>query len=221
MAEEGHRFRPIETDPILFNKFIHEGGVSKSYSFYELYSLEDTSYIPSPAQAVVFLFPDKELEDCTPDVKDELPKDVYFMKQKDVGHACGFIAMLHSLANNDISYEKDSIIKSYLDTTKDANAFAKCVAFSKNQPIIKLAEECAVQGQSAVVGAEDPLGYHYVSFVHVNGILYQLTGAKSGPIPYGSSSESTFLQDVIKVIQTHYVEKKKTIDFSVLVLVKE
>lgn len=46
---------------------------------------------------------------------------------------------------------------------------------------------------------------HFVCFVEKGGVLYELDGRREGPVPRGSSSRETLLEDAGKVIKEKFM----------------
>lgn len=58
---------------------------------------------------------------------------------------------------------------------------------------------------------------HFVSFVHVDGLLYELDGRKIAPISHGSTTADTLLADSCRVIKS-LMAKTENIRFSLMAL---
>lgn len=74
-----------------------------------------------------------------------------------------------------------------------------------------------VQGQSDL--CED-IDRHFISYVVVDGCLYELDGTKHFPVNHGKSSAETFLVDVAKVIKLFFERDPTEVSFSTIVLAK-
>jgi len=217
------QFKGLESDPEVFTNFIRKGGV-KNYIFHELFSLDDLSFIPQPVVAVILLYPDESeggnlLYDNSPTSVAQ-QEDIYFMKQHNVGNACGTIAVIHSIANNfdNVEFNSASFLKDFISTTKQQNPLEKCNAMATNEDILKASDSCASEGQTAVSAADDDLDYHYICFIQKNKSLYQLDGMQAGPVCLKATDESTFLQDVVDHIKVNYIEKAEKIQFNIVAL---
>ncbi|PSN35359.1 Ubiquitin carboxyl-terminal hydrolase isozyme L3 [Blattella germanica] len=67
-------------------------------------------------------------------------------------------------------------------------------------------------------GADEPVNYHFVAFVHKDGDLYELDGRKSFPINHGSTSGETLLEDAAKVCQQYMKRDPDELHFTVVAL---
>merc|ERR1711971_1372451 len=69
-------------------------------------------------------------------------------------------------------------------------------------------EASAQHGQTAAPEATAEVKCHFIAFVEKEGCIYELDGAKLGPINHGRRSEHhTFLKAVAGVIQTQFIAK--------------
>ena len=100
---------PLESDPEIFTSLIHTLGVSPSYEFTDVMSLDSEllSFIPRPVRALILVFPCSDQFEEVMLAKDE-EREVYHGKGEDepvvwfaqtIQNACGLYAILHSVAN--------------------------------------------------------------------------------------------------------------------------
>merc|ERR1719283_434404 len=81
-------------------------------------------------------------------------------------------------------------------------------------------EESALEGQTEAPSNQDRTNLHFVSLVHVDGILYELDGRKPFPINHGPSSDDTFLHDAAAVCSKFMARDPDELHFSMLALAK-
>lgn len=100
-------FVPLESNPDLFTKLIHDIGVMPCLEFRDVYSIDEPSLLallPRPVLALILVGPTK-----TEDAKTTSPeepeltehgsdKDILWFKQT-IQNACGLYAILHSVSN--------------------------------------------------------------------------------------------------------------------------
>merc|ERR1711974_324110 len=124
MAEQ--RWLPIESNPSVMNQFLHKLGMPITWAMTDVYGLDDglLDMIPQPAVALLLLFPiNEKYENYVKSITfEKAPPSLYYMKQT-ISNACGTVAMIHSVANtlDSISLEDGSILKKFLEATKDAS----------------------------------------------------------------------------------------------------
>ncbi|XP_071518472.1 ubiquitin carboxyl-terminal hydrolase isozyme L3 isoform X2 [Panulirus ornatus] len=191
------------------NKFLTGLGVPGSWVIHDVYGLDDEilSMVPKPVGSVILLYPftdkgeefknkqEEELEAAGQEVSEK----VYFMKQF-VGNACGTVALIHAIANNQDKIDLDGgALKDFLDKTASMNPEDRGHALESDEGISKAHEESAQEGQTEAPDRETELNEHFVTFVEVDGTLYELDGRRKFPINHGSTSADTLLQDAAKV----------------------
>ncbi|KAL6361472.1 hypothetical protein LRP88_04940 [Fusarium phalaenopsidis] len=168
-------FIPLENNPEVFNKLIHNLGVSEKLGFYDVYSVDEPdllAMIPRPVHALIFITPapmyyrvrenDPGSEELTYDGSG--PDEPVTWYKQTIGNACGLIALLHSqalplkpLPRADLLYNSAELEKAHM--------------------------AAAVTGDTVAPASQEPVGYHFISFVKgENGHLYDLEGGWGGPI---------------------------------------
>lgn len=220
----------MESNPEVMTKFLHKLGVTKEWSIVDVYGLEPDllAVVPKPVLAVILLYPlvkkGKTLEDEVKDDKEEeessAPKDseVFYMKQY-IRNACGTIALIHSVANNqDVIHLQDGFLKTFLDKSKDLS-FTECgKLLIESDGISTTHKDVAQEGQTEVPSEEEPVYHHFVAFVEKNGTLYELDGRKSAPISHGSTSPESLLEDAARVCKEYMSRDPEEVCFTVLAL---
>lgn len=105
-------FIPLENNPAVFTALSHRLGINETLEFYDVYSLSDPdllTHIPRPILALIFLAPpevyhrvraeDRGNESATNDFSTSKEGEPVIWFKQTIGHACGLIALLHSIAN--------------------------------------------------------------------------------------------------------------------------
>ncbi|XP_058802271.1 ubiquitin carboxyl-terminal hydrolase isozyme L5 [Phymastichus coffea] len=190
MADTAGNWCLIESDPGVFTELIKEFGV-KGVQVEELYSLEDDQFENlKPIHGLIFLF--KWVQDDEPSgtvVQDSRLDKIFFAKQV-INNACATQAILSVLLN---SKHSDIALGSTLDELKnfcqsfDANM--RGLALSNSDTIRKVhnsfARQTLFEFDSKQASKDDDV-FHFVSYVPIEGKLYELDGLKEGPIDLGS-----------------------------------
>lgn len=111
MLERKH-WTPLESNPDVFTRLIHQLGVSSNLAFHDVFSLdpEMLALVPCPVLALVLVFPASsevyEKENAAKDAGMEGYKgkgeeeDVVWFKQT-IHNACGFYGILHAVCNGE------------------------------------------------------------------------------------------------------------------------
>jgi ubiquitin carboxyl-terminal hydrolase L3 len=196
-------FIPLENNPEVFNHLVHSLGVSSKLGFYDVYSIDEPSLlsmVPSPAHALIFIAPapiyyrvrenDPGSKDLTYD-RAGADEPVMWFKQT-IGHACGLIALLHSVSNGSARgfINPGSDLDKLLLDAAPLKPLPRADLLYNSEALERSHMAAAVRGDTVAPVAEDPIGYHFLSFVKgQDGHLYELEGSWDGPIDRGQLGE--------------------------------
>ncbi|XP_066586715.1 ubiquitin carboxyl-terminal hydrolase isozyme L3 [Prorops nasuta] len=219
---------PLESNPEVMTAFLHKLGVPKKWGITDVYGLDPDllAVVPRPVLAVILLYPLRnEYEgiksidnNATKDIVKEEIDGVYYLKQY-VPNACGTIALLHSVANNtDVIHLENDVLKKFLEETQKKNPDERGNHFMNAQGLLDTHKESALEGQTEVPSEDTPVNYHFVAFVHKNGILYELDGRKDGPIKHGLTTPDTLLEDAARVCKEFMNRDPEEMGFTVVAL---
>lgn len=222
------RWMPLESNPVVINKFLRGMGVPNSWDINDVLGMDEEllAMVPQPVAAVILLYP---INDTNEAFKDEQEKKieasgqvvsdkVYFMKQF-VGNACGTVALIHSLANNTDKIElADGVLKTFLDKTKSMKPDERGHSLEEDEGISQAHEASATEGQSAMVDRDTKLDTHFIAFVHVDGKLIELDGRKKFAITHGDTTPETLLVDSAIVCKQFMERDPKEMRYAVLAL---
>ena len=226
MSGQQPNWVPMESNPDLMTKFLRNIGVSDEWSVVDVIGLDDEllQFIGGPVVALILLHPlnrDKEPVESNDQNLVSDSKDVFHMRQT-IGHACGTIALIHSVANNcdRIELKPNSPLKIFLDASRDLSPEERGKLLESNADICNAHHTSAREGQSQVP-TDSNLIYHFTALVQKNGTLYQLSGRKGGIISRGPSSEDTFLCDAARLCRQFIAKDPNNFAFNVLALSKQ
>ncbi|CAH0773300.1 unnamed protein product [Bemisia tabaci] len=219
---------PLESNPTVMNKFMQSLGVPDTVQIVDVYGIDPDllAVVPRPVLALIMLFPcsDKHSEYKTEQEKEIVKKgqtvseNLFFLKQY-VHNACGTIALIHSLANNQERVTiKDGYLKEFLDQAKDLNPEDRGHLLQKSEGIINTHKDIAVEGQTEAPDPTDPVPYHFIALVEKEGSLYELDGRMSFPVNHGPSSPDTILEDAVKVAKTYMDRDPNNLHFTLVAL---
>ncbi|XP_067122785.1 ubiquitin carboxyl-terminal hydrolase isozyme L3-like [Centruroides vittatus] len=221
------RWLPLESNPDVMNKFLHDGGVPSEWGIVDVIDLDALQSVPQPVVAVLLLFPGgDQYESFCQEEAERIQSDgqtvsdgIYFMNQV-IKNACGTIALIHSIANNadKIQMDEESVLKRFIDQTRDLPPEERGQELEKFDDIVALHEASAQEGQTEAPDAEEDVNLHFVTFVCIDGNLYELDGRKSVPINHGSCSDETLLEDASKVCKSFMERDPENVNFTVLAL---
>lgn len=194
---------PLENNPEVFTHLVHNLGVSPELGFYDVYSLDDPdllTFIPRPVHALIFISPadvyhrvranDGGTKALSYDGCGDAEPVTWF--KQTIGNACGLYALVHSVGNGSAKQfiAPDSPLDSFLKATVPLKPVPRAKAFHDSEALEDAHMAVAFKGDSVAPVAEDPIGYHFISFVKGDdGHLYELEGGWGGPIDRGPLAE--------------------------------
>ncbi|KAI9305989.1 hypothetical protein BJ944DRAFT_160737 [Cunninghamella echinulata] len=200
---------PLEANP----EIIHQLGVDSKCHYVDVL-------------AMIFLSPTSELYDQYRNQEDirlnkleqSISPNVIYFKQS-IRNACGMIALLHSIANN----EENEIIgpgelQTFLEQAQSMSPDERAEWLKQSNELRLLHETAARSGQTTIPQLGDQINFHYACFVEVDDHLYELDGSRSLPINHGRVTN--FVESAAKVIKQYMAIDPNQTRFNIIALVK-
>jgi len=228
-------FIPLENNPTVFTALVHRLGLSTQLEFHDVWSIDEPALLATisrPVHALVFISPADIYHRVRVSDPGQKPlfytghgpgEPVVWFKQT-IGHACGLIALLHSVANGSARdfVVPDSLLQRLLDEAEPLEPLPRAQVLYDSAELEQAHMACAVQGDTQPPSSEEPNGYHFISFVKgSNGHLYELEGSWGGPIDRGELAEG---EDMLSPralelgVRRHLEQAQGSVEFSMIAL---
>ncbi|XP_044014690.1 ubiquitin carboxyl-terminal hydrolase isozyme L3 [Aphidius gifuensis] len=221
---------PLESNPEVMTKFIHQLGVSSKWCLTDVYGTDPEllAMVPQPLQALILLYPytdkaqayDNEVVEKLKNDGQKVSPNVFHMQQC-VSNACGTVALIHSVANNlDVIEIEDGMLKTFLEKAKDLSFEEKgqLLVDTAVSGIMEAHEQLAQEGQTEAPDENAPVYHHFVAFVEKDGSLYELDGRKPFPINYGPTTKDKLLENATKVCSEYMARDPGEVRFTMIAL---
>lgn len=184
-------FIPLENNPAVFTDLIHRLGVSPKLTFHDLYSLDLISTIPRPAHALILIAPapvyhhvrtqhDNYADSARITYDSSGPDEPVIWFEQTIGHACGLYSLIHAVGNGSARrfIQSESLLDGLLKEAVPRRRVERAKVLYDSRELEEAHMASAVRGDSRTPSSEEPVGYHFVTFVKGDdGHLYELEGA--------------------------------------------
>ncbi|XP_041055923.1 ubiquitin carboxyl-terminal hydrolase isozyme L3 isoform X2 [Carcharodon carcharias] len=206
-------------------------GLLPSWQFGDVFGMDPEllSLVPRPVCSILLLFPVTEKYEAFKQEEEakikaegqKVDPQVYFMKQT-ISNACGTIGLIHALANNrdKLEFETNSVMKKFLDESTPLSPEEKAKYLEKDESIRVTHEFSAQEGQTEAPSLDEKVDLHFITFVNIDGYLYELDGRKPFPINHGSTTADNFLEDAVEVCKKFMQRDPDELRFTVVALHK-
>eukprot|EP00483_Globobulimina_turgida_P001593 UN01595 len=222
----GPEWCTIESDPGVFTELIGKFGV-KDVQVEELWGLDEADFKRlSPMYGLIFLFKwDQTLQtDISNNVLDGVPEGVFFAKQT-IHNACATQAILSILLNCPKQINLGPTLTNFLEFTAPLDPESIGMALG-NQEEIRIAHNSFSRPEPIQIEKtkddEDGEAFHFISYVAVNGILYEIDGLQKGPRLIDGCDENDWFDKAKNVLQQRMRSyQSKELRFTLLAICKD
>jgi len=215
----------IESDPGVFTELIQKFGVT-GVQVEELWSLDKENFAEvKPVYGLVFLFkwtPDSDPAGSV--VQDSRLDNIFFAKQV-INNACATQAIMSVLMNiEDSNVTLGTTLKDFKEFCGALDPETKGLALSNSDQIRSVhnsfARQTLFEFDSKKAEKDDDV-FHFVSYVPINGRIYELDGLKAGPVDHGPAGEdwTDAVRPVIEARMMKYTQGE--IHFNLMAVIQD
>ncbi|NXY86449.1 UCHL5 hydrolase, partial [Alcedo cyanopectus] len=195
----------MESDPGVFTELI-KGFGCRGAQVEEIWSLEPENFEKlKPVHGLIFLFKWQPGEEPAGSVVQDSRLDTIFFAKQVINNACAtqaIVSVLLNCAHQDIHLGET--LSEFKDFSQSFDAAMKGLALSNSEVIRQVHNSFARQQMfefDAKSSAKEEDAFHFVSYVPVNGRLYELDGLREGPIDLGACNQDDWISAVRPVIE--------------------
>ncbi|NWZ59932.1 UCHL5 hydrolase, partial [Haliaeetus albicilla] len=210
----------MESDPGVFTELI-KGFGCRGAQVEEIWSLESENFEKlKPVHGLIFLFKWQPGEEPAGSVVQDSRLDTIFFAKQVINNACATQAIVSVLLNcvhQDIHLGET--LSEFKEFSQSFDAAMKGLALSNSEVIRQVHNSFARQQMfefDAKSSAKEEDAFHFVSYVPVNGRLYELDGLREGPIDLGACNQDDWISAVRPVIEKRIQNNIVHLTFSVL-----
>ncbi|XP_010188373.1 PREDICTED: ubiquitin carboxyl-terminal hydrolase isozyme L5, partial [Mesitornis unicolor] len=172
----------------------------------EIWSLEPENFEKlKPVHGLIFLFKWQPGEEPAGSVVQDSRLDTLFFAKQVINNACAtqaIVSVLLNCAHQDIHLGET--LSEFKEFSQSFDAAMKGLALSNSEVIRQVHNSFARQQMfefDAKSSAKEEDAFHFVSYVPVNGRLYELDGLREGPIDLGACNQDDWISAVRPVIE--------------------
>ncbi|TPP64641.1 Ubiquitin carboxyl-terminal hydrolase [Fasciola gigantica] len=211
----------IESDPGVFTELIRGFGV-EGLECEEVYDLKETESI-ADALGLIFLFnwagQSSGDEKIVPDPKEN---GIFFAKQV-ITNACATQAIINILMNiADKNVQLGQTLLSFKSFVEEFDSTMKGISLSTSQQIRTVHNSFSnyqmFEFDEKSSKKQDDV-YHFVGYLPVNGVLYELDGLKNGPVDHGKIPANTPWIDFARPILEKRMNQRIDGNFNLMAVV--
>ncbi|XP_029791494.1 ubiquitin carboxyl-terminal hydrolase isozyme L5 isoform X2 [Suricata suricatta] len=172
----------------------------------EIWSLEPENFEKlKPVHGLIFLFKWQPGEEPAGSVVQDSRLDTIFFAKQVINNACATQAIVSVLLNcTHQDVHLGETLSEFKEFSQSFDAAMKGLALSNSDVIRQVHNSFARQQMfefDAKTSAKEEDAFHFVSYVPVNGRLYELDGLREGPIDLGACNQDDWISAVRPVIE--------------------
>uniref|UniRef100_A0AAR2J726 Ubiquitin carboxyl-terminal hydrolase n=1 Tax=Pygocentrus nattereri TaxID=42514 RepID=A0AAR2J726_PYGNA len=205
MAGSAGEWCLMESDPGVFTELI-KGFGCKGAQVEEIWSMEPENFENlKPVHGLIFLFKWQPGEEPAGSIVQDSRLDQIFFAKQVINNACATQAIVSVLLNcSHPDMHLGETLTEFREFSLSFDAAMKGLALSNSEVIRQVHNSFARQQMfefDAKSSSKDEDAFHFVSYVPVNGRLYELDGLREGPIDLGACNQDDWISAVRPVIE--------------------
>uniref|UniRef100_A0A8C9VR40 Ubiquitin carboxyl-terminal hydrolase n=1 Tax=Scleropages formosus TaxID=113540 RepID=A0A8C9VR40_SCLFO len=206
----------MESDPGVFTELI-KGFGCKGVQVEEIWSMDPENFENlKPVHGLIFLFKWQPGEEPAGSVVQDSRLDHIFFAKQVINNACATQAIISVLLNClHADLHLGETLTEFREFSQSFDAAMKGLALSNSEVIRQVHNSFARQQMfefDSKSSAKDEDAFHFVSYVPVNGRLYELDGLREGPIDLGACSQDDWISAVRPVIEKRIQKYEEPMD---------
>ncbi|KAF1609429.1 UNVERIFIED_CONTAM: Ubiquitin carboxyl-terminal hydrolase isozyme L5, partial [Eudyptes pachyrhynchus] len=203
----------MESDPGVFTELI-KGFGCRGAQVEEIWSLEPESFEKlKPVHGLIFLFKWQPGEEPAGSVVQDSRLETIFFAKQVINNACATQAIVSVLLNcTHQDVHLGETLSEFKEFSQSFDAAMKGLALSNSDVIRQVHNSFARQQMfefDTKTPAKEEDAFHFVSYVPVNGRLYELDGLREGPIDLGACNQDDWITAVRPVIEKRIQKYKE------------
>lgn len=223
--KEVFQWPPLESDPEIFNNYLHKLGLSEGYIFGELFGLDEEMFCMVEGTPVSIIVNYERAENKKTykddDKLDSSKVPFYMLQQGSLDNACGVIAALHSIGNNKIELNTGSILERFYKEAAGKTPKEICSLLENMTDFKEAHKSYSQEGQSRTCDEQSQVKNHFVCFTQVGDQLVEFDGVLGTPVIIDKGlKEGDLLSKSAAEIKRRLQEKNITENLSVIYLAK-
>uniref|UniRef100_A0AC34QUL2 Ubiquitin carboxyl-terminal hydrolase n=1 Tax=Panagrolaimus sp. JU765 TaxID=591449 RepID=A0AC34QUL2_9BILA len=203
---DGPEWCLIESDPGVFTELIRNFGVTGA-QVEEIYTLDDATFLElKPVHGLIFLFKWRPGDEPSGKLDVENKNNIFFAQQV-INNACAtqaIVNLLLNIQNEDIKLGK--VLEDFKEFTAGFDPTNRGLCLGNSETLRSVHNSFARQQLFELdirgTGKED--NFHFISYLPINGHVYELDGLRGAPIDLAEIKEG---EDWLKTIRP-IIEKR-------------
>lgn len=196
-----------ENNPDVLLRLCENLGVAPGLSFHDVLSTSPDllAWIPRPIHALILLadrpiytVARSAVEPTIAEYRGSGPDEPVLWMKQTIGHACGLMALLHSVFNleNGRYLTSGSALDTLMKRATELAPTERAQLLYESRFLEDAHMEAASTGSSAAPSPPDDNHHHFIAFVRREGKVWELNGGMNGPLLRGTlESEEDLLSE--------------------------